>query len=188
MQISSFFPGCEVTNNFLNCFTGQAALMNLVEDLLELQQLLLLKNEETSSVLDGTASDWVGEITKLRNGACYWYVHIPWKLITFEWMVKCSKSEVITSLCIGIYRFCEERYDYTVLVPDCHKLAFTIGTTSLAWFESLLYLAMTEYSLGWTGRSEWKPELWILHCHSSQPTQALPWQHHYKVEQQDSTS
>ena len=54
------FPGREVTNNFLNCFTGQAALMNLLEDLLELQQLLLLKNEETSSVLDGTASDWVG--------------------------------------------------------------------------------------------------------------------------------
>ena len=38
-------------------------------------------------------------------------------LITFEWVVKCSKSEVITSLFISIYRFCEERYDYTVLVP-----------------------------------------------------------------------
>ena len=35
--------------------------MNLLEDLLELQQLILLKNKETSSVLDETASDWVSQ-------------------------------------------------------------------------------------------------------------------------------
>ena len=58
--LNDLFIYHEVTNNFLNCFTGQAALMNLLEDLLELQQLLLLKNKETSSVLDETASDWVG--------------------------------------------------------------------------------------------------------------------------------
>ena len=57
---NNLFMYHEVTNNFLNCFTGQAALMNLLEDLLELQQLLLSKNRETSSVLDETASDWVG--------------------------------------------------------------------------------------------------------------------------------
>ena len=35
--------------------------MNLLENLLELQQLVLLKNKETSSVVDETASDWVGQ-------------------------------------------------------------------------------------------------------------------------------